>query len=204
MFDAAQKCHVSLLLKNIRLPLAPFTLEVDVEICGRVTAIHGPSGAGETTLLDVIAGLRRPESALIQLNDVVLTDTSTKTFVPPRHRGIGYVPQDPESNEDVAFRWPPANDLVGATPKAVGLNGQCNQFVVSRFVLNSGFTVQVFVPVDVRTMLLLTAMLRILKVGRGWRLNGDDLATHRAVMHDAIVEVVGVVPLAPCRSSCQG
>src|SRR6185436_17057925 len=80
MFDAAQKCHVSLLLKNIRLPLVPFTVEVDVEIRGRVTAIHGPSGAGKTTLLDVIAGLRRPESALIQLNDVVLTDTSTKTF----------------------------------------------------------------------------------------------------------------------------
>ena len=38
---------MSLLLKNISLPLAPFTLEVDLEIHGRITAIFGPSGAGK-------------------------------------------------------------------------------------------------------------------------------------------------------------
>jgi molybdate transport system ATP-binding protein len=85
---------MNLLLKKILLPLAPFTLEVDVEIKGRVTVIFGPSGAGKTSLLDLIAGLRRAGSAFIQLADSVLADASRGVFVPSRLRGIGYVPQD--------------------------------------------------------------------------------------------------------------
>jgi molybdate transport system ATP-binding protein len=86
--------EVSLLLKNISLPLADFTLEVNVEIHSPITVIFGPSGSGKTSLLDLVAGLRRAESAFIQLNDVVLTDTGKRVFVPTRRRGIGYVPQD--------------------------------------------------------------------------------------------------------------
>jgi molybdate transport system ATP-binding protein len=85
---------VKLLLQKISLPLADFTLEVDVELTSRVTAIVGPSGAGKTSLLDLIAGLRRPRSAMIQLEDRVLTDTTRGVTVPPRFRSIGYVPQD--------------------------------------------------------------------------------------------------------------
>jgi molybdate transport system ATP-binding protein len=83
-----------LLLKKISVPLASFTLEADVEIHGRVTAIFGPSGAGKTTLLDLVAGLRPADSAFIQMDDRILTDTSRRIFVPSRNRGIGYVPQD--------------------------------------------------------------------------------------------------------------
>ena len=85
---------MSLLLKKISLPLTPFTLEVDVEIRGRVTAIFGPSGAGKTSLLDLVAGLHHAQSAFIELDGRVLTDTSRGAFVPARRRGIGYVPQD--------------------------------------------------------------------------------------------------------------
>lgn len=85
---------MSLLLKNISLPLTPFTLEVDVELHGRITAVFGPSGAGKTSLLDLITGLRRPQSAFIQLDDRVLTDTAKGCSVPTHQRGIGYVPQD--------------------------------------------------------------------------------------------------------------
>jgi molybdate transport system ATP-binding protein len=45
-------------------------------------------------LLDLIAGLRRPKSAFIQLGDDVLTDTTTGISIPTRHRRVGYVPQD--------------------------------------------------------------------------------------------------------------
>jgi ABC-type sulfate/molybdate transport systems ATPase subunit len=85
---------MSLILKNISLPLASFTLEVDVEIHGRVTVIFGPSGSGKTSLLEVVAGLRAARSAFIQLDDRVLTDVARGVFVPIRQRGIGYVPQD--------------------------------------------------------------------------------------------------------------
>ncbi len=77
---------MKLLLQRICLPLKEFKLEVDVEIQGQVTAIFGPSGAGKTSLLDLVAGLRRPKCALIQLNDRVLTDTARGLNVPARSR----------------------------------------------------------------------------------------------------------------------
>jgi len=85
---------VKLMLKNIVLELTGFSLEVNAEIQGGVTAIFGPSGAGKTSLLDLVAGLRRAKSAFIRLDDRVLTDTEQGICVPARHRGIGYVPQD--------------------------------------------------------------------------------------------------------------
>ena len=85
---------MKLLLRRICLPLKEFTLEVDARIESPVTAIFGPSGAGKTSLLDLVAGLRRPKTALIQLNDRVLTDTARGLEVSARSREIGYVPQD--------------------------------------------------------------------------------------------------------------
>ena len=85
---------MNLRLQQIVLPLAGFTLSLDTIITSPVTAICGPSGAGKTSLLDLIAGLRRPESAFIQLDDRVLTHAAAGLRVPARHRQIGYVPQD--------------------------------------------------------------------------------------------------------------
>lgn len=85
---------MSLLLRNVALPLTPFVLKIDAELHGPVTVIFGPSGSGKTSLLDLVAGLRQPSSAFIQLNDQVLTDSSRGIFVPTRRRGIGYVSQD--------------------------------------------------------------------------------------------------------------
>ena len=85
---------MSLLLQNVRVPLADFILEIDVELHAHVTALFGVSGAGKTTLLDTIAGLRSPQSAVIRLGDRTLTDTAARISVPPHRREIGYVPQD--------------------------------------------------------------------------------------------------------------
>lgn len=94
MADAPKKASVNLTLQNISLPLAEFTLAVNLEIHGRVTALFGPSGAGKTSLLDLIAGLRHPQCAFIKLGEHVLTDTRSETEIPTRLRRIGYVPQD--------------------------------------------------------------------------------------------------------------
>lgn len=85
---------MKLVLRDVRCPLAHFTLALDVEIARDVTALFGPSGAGKTTVLDLIAGLRRSPSAYIELDGRVLTDTSAGREVPARDRHIGYVPQD--------------------------------------------------------------------------------------------------------------
>lgn len=85
---------MKLVLREVRLPLAHFELKLDVEVTRQVTALFGPSGAGKTTVLDLIAGLRRAPSAHIELDGRVLTDTASKKEVPARDRHIGYVPQD--------------------------------------------------------------------------------------------------------------
>jgi molybdate transport system ATP-binding protein len=79
---------VSVVLRDVVLPLAHFTLEVSVEMRARTTALYGPSGAGKTSILELIAGLRAPQSGSIEFNGI---DT---TAVPPRLRRVGYVPQD--------------------------------------------------------------------------------------------------------------
>jgi molybdate transport system ATP-binding protein len=94
MVHAKKENRVSLLLKNISLPLAPFTLEVNAELRGRLTVIYGPSGAGKTSLLDLVAGLRRAPTAFIELDGRVLTDTARGISVATQQRNIGYVPQD--------------------------------------------------------------------------------------------------------------
>ncbi len=79
---------MTLVIENLTVPLAHFDLEVTATMSARVTAIFGPSGAGKTSLLDAIAGLRTLKSGRITFDDVVLSD------LPARARRIGYVPQE--------------------------------------------------------------------------------------------------------------
>jgi len=85
---------VSLVLENIVLPLADFTLAVNVKLNAAVTGLTGPSGAGKTTLLELIAGLRRPDQGCIRLDGEELTNTASRRFLAPEKRRVGYVPQD--------------------------------------------------------------------------------------------------------------
>ena len=85
---------MSLALERVRLRLESFTLEVDASAGARVTALFGPSGAGKTSLLEIVAGLRRPEAGRVLLNGRILDDAASGVHVPPRLRRVGYVPQD--------------------------------------------------------------------------------------------------------------
>jgi ATP-binding cassette subfamily C protein len=70
----------SLILENvsIRFPVGSFT------------AIVGPSGAGKTTVVDLVTGLLRPRQGQICIDDVSLEKIDMKKW----RRMIGYVPQE--------------------------------------------------------------------------------------------------------------
>ncbi len=71
-----------------------FTLEIHERLATRVTALFGPSGAGKTTILDAIAGLRTPGSGSVVVGSHTLFDRAAKIDLPPHRRRVGYVPQE--------------------------------------------------------------------------------------------------------------
>lgn len=80
---------------KIDLERDAFRLALDATIdLAPITALFGPSGAGKTTMLRVIAGLERSAHGTLALGDVVWQDSASRAFVPPHLRRIGYVFQD--------------------------------------------------------------------------------------------------------------
>ena len=59
-----------------------------------LTALFGRSGAGKTTLIDIVGGLVRPDRGRVAVDGQVLVDTERGIFVPSHQRRIGYVFQD--------------------------------------------------------------------------------------------------------------
>lgn len=57
-----------------------------------ILALVGPSGCGKTTTLRLIAGLERPDSGSVWLNQSLVA--SEAVFIPPEKRGVGMVFQD--------------------------------------------------------------------------------------------------------------
>ncbi|MBV9260748.1 MAG: molybdenum ABC transporter ATP-binding protein [Pseudolabrys sp.] len=58
------------------------------------TALFGSSGSGKTSLVNMIAGLVRPDRGRISLDDEILFDSACAIDVPPHRRRIGYVFQE--------------------------------------------------------------------------------------------------------------
>lgn len=79
---------------DVTKQLGEFSLEAAFESQGRVTGLFGASGAGKSSLINIIAGLLRPDRGIVTLDAEVLDDTSKGIHVPPHKRRIGYVFQD--------------------------------------------------------------------------------------------------------------
>lgn len=74
--------------------LGDFSLSAAFQGDGGVTALFGPSGAGKTTVVNMIAGLVRPDRGRIAIGGEVLFDSAARIDVPVHRRHIGYVFQD--------------------------------------------------------------------------------------------------------------
>ena len=57
---------------------------------GRITALVGPSGAGKTTVSDLVIGLITPDRGEILVDDLPLSRIDTRAW----RESIGYVPQE--------------------------------------------------------------------------------------------------------------
>jgi molybdate transport system ATP-binding protein len=71
-----------------------FPIVAKFETVGGATALFGPSGGGKTTIVNMIAGLVRPDRGRIAFEDDVLFDSSRRVDVAPHRRKIGYVFQE--------------------------------------------------------------------------------------------------------------
>ena len=83
-----------MLAVDVEKRLGEFTLAAKFEVAGGATALFGPSGAGKTSIANLIAGLLRPDRGRIALDGVVLFDAATRIDVPPHRRRVGYVFQE--------------------------------------------------------------------------------------------------------------
>jgi molybdate transport system ATP-binding protein len=71
-----------------------FDLDVRIASEARVLALFGPSGAGKTMLLNIVAGLDRTAVGRVVIDGVTLQDSVCGVFVPPHRRAVGYVFQE--------------------------------------------------------------------------------------------------------------
>ena len=59
-----------------------------------VTALFGRSGAGKTSVINMIAGLTRPDSGFIRIHGTILFDSEQRINLAPYKRRVGYVFQE--------------------------------------------------------------------------------------------------------------
>src|SRR5271156_1636665 len=91
---AAPARELTMLRVDVTKQLGEFSLSASFESEGRVTGLFGASGAGKTSLINMIAGLLRPDRGIIAIDGETLDDTSAQIHVPAHRRRIGYVFQD--------------------------------------------------------------------------------------------------------------
>jgi molybdate transport system ATP-binding protein len=81
--------------KKLKVYQGRQVLKIDRQFAaGSITKIYGPSGAGKTTFLKIIAGLITPEKGNITVNDTVWLDRGADINVSPQIRKAGFVFQD--------------------------------------------------------------------------------------------------------------
>jgi molybdate transport system ATP-binding protein len=84
----------SVLAVDVEKQLGSVHIAAQFQTEGGATALYGASGAGKTSIVNMIAGLIAPDRGRIVLDDTVLFDSATRTNVAAHRRRIGYVFQE--------------------------------------------------------------------------------------------------------------
>jgi molybdate transport system ATP-binding protein len=78
----------------VRKAMGAFNLDATFTAPDGITALFGRSGAGKTTVINMVAGLVRPDSGHVRIGGQTLFDATTGAHLAVHHRKIGYVFQD--------------------------------------------------------------------------------------------------------------
>ncbi len=82
-----------MLAVDVEKKLGAFEVAARFEADG-VSALFGPSGAGKTTVINMVAGLIKPDRGAIALDGTTLFDAAKGIDLRPNRRRIGYVFQE--------------------------------------------------------------------------------------------------------------
>jgi len=85
---------MSMLAVDVEKRLGNFSIAAQFDTGAGVTALFGPSGAGKTTVVNMIAGLLKPDRGRIILDNDTLFDSARRINLPAHRRRIGYVFQE--------------------------------------------------------------------------------------------------------------
>jgi ABC-type sulfate/molybdate transport systems ATPase subunit len=82
------------LFVDIRKRLSGFNLDIKFEMDNDILGLLGESGSGKSMTLKCIAGLEKPDSGKIILNDRVLFDSERGIYIPIKDRRVGFLFQN--------------------------------------------------------------------------------------------------------------
>ena len=117
---------------DLRKRFGNFALDVAFEVeDGGITALFGRSGAGKTMLVNMLAGLLRPDAGLIRIGGQTLFDSVSRVNLPPERRRLGYVFQESRlfphlsvrSNLFYGRRFAPKGERFHDPARIIGLLG---------------------------------------------------------------------------------
>ncbi len=96
-----------------------------------ITVLFGPSGVGKTSVLDMVAGLLKPDTGHVRVNGETLFDAAAGVDVPAERRNAGYVFQDARLFPHLRVQ---ANLLYGARGNPSGLDDLAARFDIAHLL----------------------------------------------------------------------
>jgi len=92
--DRPPAWQLTMLVVQLDKQLGDFAVKASFASESGATVLFGPSGAGKTSVINMIAGLLTPDHGRLELDGEVLFDEKARINVPTARRHIGYVFQE--------------------------------------------------------------------------------------------------------------